>query len=101
MQVIHLDAADLLADSDVGQITIGMLRELEGEDLRVVGDAFLNDGRILIEWHTQSSGLMGSTYFWLRGTELNVLTLKHTSEHIVVYRSRLAEIAESFHFKSE
>jgi hypothetical protein len=49
VQVIHLDAADLLADLDIGQITIGLLRELEGEDLRVIVDAFLNNGRILIE----------------------------------------------------
>ena len=38
-------------------------------------------------------------YFWLEGTELNVLNLKRTNEHVVVYNSRLEEVAGTFRKK--
>ena len=44
VQVILLDSEPLLAETDIGQIPINMLKDLEGDDLHRVSDAILNDG---------------------------------------------------------
>jgi hypothetical protein len=46
VQVILLDAEPLPAETDIRQITIKMLKDLEVDDLHRVGDAILNDGRL-------------------------------------------------------
>jgi len=99
VQVILVEAQELLDDTDIGQVTINMLRDLEGEDLVLLGNALMNDGRLRIDWEVKSKNLLGRTYFWLEGSELNVLTFKRTNAHVVVFFPRFQEMEKTFRSK--
>ena len=97
-EIIILNSQALLAQKDIGQISIGLMKERYGVDLRILSDKVLEDGRIRTDWENKKTGTSGYTIFWLNGSELNILTLKFTDEYPETYREVIDGINSSFVF---
>ncbi len=98
VEMIILNDAELMAQKDIGQITIGLLKEKYGNDLRFLSDEVLEDGRIRTDWKNNRTKTSGFTYFWLNGSELNILTLGQTNDHPEAYQNLLEQIGSSLVF---
>ena len=98
IDIIVLDATQRLIDADIGQISIGILKERISKDLRVLADDVLLDGRIRVDWQVDKTGEGGYTFFWLNGNDLIILTYRHTSDHKGLYQDLLFNIGDSLNF---
>lgn len=96
VDVIVLDGSQRLANLDIGQASIAILKERINPDLRIIGDDVLADGRIRVDWIVDQSGESGYSFFWLDGSWLYLVTYWHTGEHAGLYQRLLFEIGDSF-----
>ena len=98
VEIIALDAARRLANTDIGQVSIAILKERVNRDLRIVGEDVLLDGRIRIDWRVDNTGEAGSTFFWINGKVMYILTYRYTDDHEGLYRNLLVNIGDSLNF---
>jgi hypothetical protein len=96
IDIIALDATERLAGTDIGQASTAILKESIDEDLRTISGDVQDDGRISIMWSVERTGESGSSYFWVRGNVMYILTYRYTSDHAGLYRGLLAEINNTF-----
>ena len=97
-EMITINAQELLAKTDIGQISIGLIKERFGADLGFLNDEVLEDGRIRTDWKNEKTKISGFSFFWLNGYELNILTFRFTDEHPGIYQDVLKGISNSFAF---
>ncbi|MDP2966692.1 MAG: hypothetical protein Q8N39_11770 [Pelolinea sp.] len=100
-EIITLNAQALLAQKDIGQISIGLMKERYGADLSIIADEVLEDGRVRTDWENSKTGTSGYTFFWLNGSELNIFTLNYTDKHPETYQDVINGIGNSFVFLKE
>ncbi len=96
IDVIALDAAQRLADTDIGQASTAILKESIDKDLETLSGDVQDDGRITINWAVERTGESGSSYFWVRGNMMYILTFRTTDDHAGLYRGLLSELNNSF-----
>lgn len=93
-----MNAQSLLAQKDIGQISIGLINERFGPEIRFLSDVVMGEGRIRTDWRNEKTRTNGYTFFWLNGYELNILTFRYTDEHPGTYQDVLTGIGNSFVF---
>jgi hypothetical protein len=98
IEITALDAARRLANTDIGQVSIAILKERISRNLKIVGEDVLLDGRIRIDWRVDNTGEAGSTFFWVNGKLMYILTYRYTNDHAGLYRSLLFNIGDSLNF---
>jgi len=96
VQSIRLDASAMLEQKDIGQITVGVLNDLEGSGLRVLASDAQDDNRFRLDWQVDATGIRGFTFMWLEGNHLHILTLRHAPQHTALYSQVLDQISASF-----
>lgn len=96
VEMIILNDQELLAQKDIGQISIGLIKELHGQEMRSLSDSVLDDGRIRVDWVNNKTGMNGYTFFWMNKSELNILTFRYSDAHPAAYQDALIEIVNSF-----
>ncbi len=101
IDVIALDATQRLADTDIGQVSIAILKERIADDLRITSDNVLMDGRIRIDWVVDRTGEAGYTFFWVNGNILYILTYRYTDDHAGLYHNLLIDIGDSLNFPDQ
>jgi len=98
IDVIALDAVQRLANTDIGQASIAILKEQINEDLRIIADDVLLDGRIRIDWQVDATDEIGYTFFWVNGKVMYILTYRYYTDHESLYRSLVTGIGDSLDF---
>lgn len=97
-EIIILNDQALFEQKDIGQISIGLIKERYGADLTILTNELLEDGRIRTDWENRKTGMSGYTIFWMNASELNILTLKYTDEHPDTYQDVNNGMGSSFVF---
>ena len=95
IDVIALNATQRLVDTDIGQVSIGILKDRIDKNIRIMGEDVMNDGRIRIDWRVESTGEAGYSFFWVNGNVMYILTYRYTSDHEALNRSLLVNIGDS------
>ncbi|MBM3137149.1 MAG: hypothetical protein FJZ98_03055 [Chloroflexi bacterium] len=98
IEIIALDAAQRLANTDIGQVSIAVLKERINRNLKIVGEDVMFDGRIRIDWRVDSTGEAGSSFLWVNGRVMYILTYRYTDDHVSLYRGLLDKIGNSLNF---
>lgn len=98
IEIITLDASQRLANTDIGQASIAILKDRISRNLKIVGEDVLPDGRIRIDWRVENTGEAGSTFFWVNGQVMYILTYRYTDDHAGLYQGLLANIGNSLNF---
>ena len=93
--VIYLPDVEL-SPANIGQTAIGKLRELHNEDLKIVDDYVLMDGRVRLDWVSADSNQAGFSFFWLNEYDLILLTFKYDGDYEHIYQQVLFRIGDSF-----
>ncbi|MDO9546802.1 MAG: hypothetical protein Q7J07_08665 [Pelolinea sp.] len=88
----------VLTPDDIGQTAIGLMKELVATDIRITQSDVLQDGRIRLDWVSNSTGKSGFTFFWLNGTDLYLLTFMQDNQHSEIYQRMLYAIGDTFQF---
>jgi len=96
VEIITYAAEQALASQDIGQIAISIMKQLDGENLRIRASNVLDDERIRLDWQVNESGMYGFTFFWLESTDLYILTLKYSDEYPEIYQNVLVDIGDSY-----
>jgi hypothetical protein len=98
VEVMVYDAAEALLNTDIGQISIPLMKAQDGEDMRIRANDVLNDGRIRVDWQIDKESLHAFSFFWQDNTTVYILTLKYTDEHSGTYEETLRKVGDSFAF---
>lgn len=101
MQIAIYAAEEVLTPQNIGQTAIGLSKDLIVNDLRINATDVLRDGRIRLDWTSNSTGQTGFSFFWLNGTDLYLLTFMQDNRHPEVYQRMLYKIGDSFQFVGE
>jgi hypothetical protein len=98
VEVMVYEAAEELLNTDIGQISIPLMKAQDGEDMRIRANDVLNDGRIRVDWQIDKESLYAFSFFWQDNTTVYILTLKYTDEHSGTYEETLRKVGDSFAF---
>jgi hypothetical protein len=96
IEIIMLNAGQRLANTDIGQASIAILKERISRNLKIIGEDVLQDGRIRVDWRVDNTGEAGYTFFWVNGNVMVILTYRYTDDHTGLYRGLLDTIGNSF-----
>jgi hypothetical protein len=95
MQTAIYEAEEELTSKNIGQTANGLLKDLIAYDLRINASDVLQDGRIRLNWTSNSIGQTGFSFFWRHGTDLYLLTFMRDNKHPEIYQRVLSTIGDS------
>ena len=98
VQIAAYDGTEDLLTVDIGQISIPIIKELNGEDIRIRANEVLNDSRIRTDWQIDAEGVYGFSFFWQDESIVYVLTLRYSDEKTGAYQTMAYIIGDSFSF---
>ena len=98
VEVLVYDAADELQSTDIGQISIPLMKALDGEDMRIRANEVLPDGRIRVDWQIDKEALRGFSFLWQNDSIVYILTFKYSDENSGTYEDTVRRVGDSFNF---
>ncbi|MDK2980249.1 MAG: hypothetical protein PWQ55_596 [Chloroflexota bacterium] len=98
VEVLVYEAGQDLLNTDIGQVSIPLMKALDGEDLRIRANDVLLDGRIRVDWQIDNQDVYAFTFFWQKDTTVYILTFKYADEHSAAYQETLRRVGDSFAF---
>lgn len=98
VEVIAYDAQADLQSKDIGQISIPIMKALDGEDMRIRANEVLPDGRIRVDWQIDKEAIYGFSFFWLDDNTAYILTFKYADENSGTYEDTIRRVGDSFAF---
>ena len=96
VEIVAYDGEEDLKTLDIGQVAIGIIKDLDGRDLRSRDASPLNDGRIRLDWQIDSKDMSGFSFFWQDNNIVYILTFKYYNQSSGVYQNVLYTIGDSF-----
>jgi hypothetical protein len=84
---------------DIGITAIGMMKELDGQNIRIRANEVLRDGRVRSDWQNDSDGTRGFSFFWQDNSVVYVLTFKYRDEDTGAYQQVSYNIGDTFSFE--
>ena len=101
VSIVAYNAGEELKNKDVGQVSTPIIKELEGQELRVRSTDLLNDGRIRVNWQIDNQGIQGYSFFWQDQSIVYIFTLKYPDQYAGTYKEVMDNIGDSFRFPGE
>ena len=83
---------------DIGITSIGIMKELDGANIRVRANEVLQDGRVRADWQNDAENIRGFSFFWQDGSVVYVLTFKYSDVNTGAYQNASYRIGDSFAF---
>ena len=96
VEIIAYDGMEDLKTLDIGQISTGIIKDLDGQDLRTRDAKPLNDGRIRMDWQIDPKDMIGFSFFWQDNSIVYIMTLKYYSQNSGIYQNIMYNIGDSF-----
>ncbi len=101
VQIVTYDGTEELKTIDIGQISIPIIKELNGDDVRIRANEVLQDSRIRTDWQIDAESIYGFSFFWQDESIVYILTFKYTDKDTGAYQNVVNRIGDSFIFSDE
>ena len=98
VQIAVYDGTVELQTIDIGQIAIPIMKELNGDDIRIRANDVLTDSRIRTDWQVDAESMYGFSFFWQDQSIVYVLTFRYTDKQTGAYQTMAYIIGDSFAF---
>lgn len=101
VQIVAYDGTEDLKTVDIGQISIPIIKELNGDDVRIRANEVLFDSRIRTDWQIDAKSVYGFTFFWQDESIVYILTLKYSDKETGAYQNVVNRMGDTFIFTDD